>query len=182
MKSIVHKEAGESWKQYVIRLMQEAEVVVEEESPTDEEVRRFYKQWKDRKACNQEWQSPVDPDSHIAKVKNSISRLAYKAEHAVDLGSEFVFTATVHSGAVTDVKSLCDGLLITELNFQTAGVGEQIQEAVADKCYHSASTLGLCDALGCRTYTPKPERRNERTWTEKPANYQPFVCDNRQRD
>ena len=34
---------------------------------------------------NDEWESPIDPDSRITKMKDGTTHLAYKAEHAVDL-------------------------------------------------------------------------------------------------
>ena len=181
MKSIIRKDTGEDWKQYVVRLMREAGVVAEEETPTDEEIRRFDKRRKDKKVSNQEWQSPTDPDSHIAKMKDGTTHLAYKAEHVVDLESEFVLAATVHAGTVPDTETLCDSLVIAEVNLQAAGAEEGIKEAAADKGYHSVSTLELCDDLDYRMYIPEPARKNERTWKDKPADYQRVVYNNRRR-
>ena len=42
-----------------------------------------------------EWTSSSDPDSKIAKMKDGTTHLAYKAEHVLDLDSEFVLAATI---------------------------------------------------------------------------------------
>src|SRR5208337_2597165 len=81
MKSIVRKDTGEDWKEYVGRLAQEAGL----ENLTDEELRKFDKKRKGKKASNDDWQSPSDPDARITKMKNGDTHLAYKAEHAIDL-------------------------------------------------------------------------------------------------
>jgi len=90
MKAITRKDTGEDWKEYLKRLMAEQGI----QDPTDEEVRRFDKNRK-KKVSNQEGQSPADPDSRIAKMKDGTTRLAYKAEHVVDVESEFVLAAEV---------------------------------------------------------------------------------------
>src|SRR3990170_5010541 len=43
MKSIVRRETGEDWQEYVTRLMREEGVITDDDGPTDEEVRRFDK-------------------------------------------------------------------------------------------------------------------------------------------
>ena len=49
MKSIVRRDTGEDWKEYVTRLMREEGVIEEDHKPTDEEVRRFDKQRKNKR-------------------------------------------------------------------------------------------------------------------------------------
>ena len=65
MKSIVRRDTGEDWKEYLRRLMKEEQGV---ENPTDEEIRRFDQQRKDKRVPNDEWVSKTDPDSRIAKM------------------------------------------------------------------------------------------------------------------
>ncbi|MGE3808608.1 MAG: hypothetical protein AB7K24_28415 [Gemmataceae bacterium] len=48
------------------RLAKEAGI----EDPTDEDLRRFDKNRKDKKVSNEEWESETDPDSRIAKMKD----------------------------------------------------------------------------------------------------------------
>jgi len=64
MKSIERKDTGEDWKGYLRGLAAEAGI----ENPTDEDLRRFDKKRRDKKVSNDDWQSPSDPDSRIAKM------------------------------------------------------------------------------------------------------------------
>ena len=65
--------------------------------------------------------------------------------------------------------------------FQAAGSEARIKEVAADKGYHAAETLELCDALNLRTYIPEPKRKHKLRWTDKPAEYQRAVYANRRR-
>jgi transposase len=85
MKSIVRRDTGEDWKAYVTRLMREEGAIAPEHEPTDEEVRRFDKQRKNKKVSNDDWVSSTDPESRITQMKDGRTHLAYKAEHVVDL-------------------------------------------------------------------------------------------------
>ncbi len=60
MKSIVRRDTGEDWNEYLRRLLQEREGV---ENPTDEDLRRFDRKRKDKRASNEEWMSPTDEAS-----------------------------------------------------------------------------------------------------------------------
>ncbi len=154
MRSIVRKDTGEDWKEYVKRLMA-AEGI---ENPTDEEVRRFDKK-RQKKVSNKEWESPSDPDSRIAKMKDGRTHLAYKAEHTVDLDSEFVLAAAVHPADQADSATLVDSVLRAQINLGLAGSEQEIEEAVADKGYHKAQTLAECEHWNTRTYIPEPKGR-----------------------
>src|SRR4029434_6162233 len=48
MESIVRRDTGEDWNEYLTRLMQEEGAIEEEEKPSDEELRRFDKQRKNK--------------------------------------------------------------------------------------------------------------------------------------
>jgi len=74
MKSIVRKDSGEDWKQYLQGLAK-AEGI---ESPTEVDLRRLDRSRKDKKVSNEQWESPVDPDSRIAKMKDGRTHLAYR--------------------------------------------------------------------------------------------------------
>ena len=87
MKSIVRRDTGEDWKQYVTRLMREEGVIDEKHEPTDEEIRRYDKGRKNKKVSNDEWFSPSDAEARITQLKDGRTHLAYKAEHVVDLES-----------------------------------------------------------------------------------------------
>ena len=51
----------------------------------------------------------------------------------------------------------------------------------ADKGYHSAGIIELCDSLGLRTYIPEPKLKHNRTWTDKSPELQRAVYENRRR-
>ena len=177
MKSIVRKETGEDWQQYLERLAKDAGI----ENPTAEDLRRFDKQRKDKKVSNDEWKSPRDPDSRIAKMKDGTTHLAYKAEHVVDVETDLLLSTSITPANHGDAETLCDSVAQAQLNMQAAGSKAEIEEVVADKGYHKASTLELCAALELRTYIPEPKRRHRNRWTNKPAGQQAAVYANRRR-
>src|SRR3954467_14625549 len=91
MKSIVRRDTGEDWKEYLTRLMKEEGLIEEDDGPpSDEELRKFDKSRTNKKVSNEEWTSPTDPDSRIARMKDGTTHLAYKAEHVVDLETEVI--------------------------------------------------------------------------------------------
>lgn len=175
MKSIVRKDTGEDWKEYLRRLMAEEGI----QDPTDEEIRRFDKKRK-KKVSDKDWQSPTDPDSRITKMKDGTTHLAYKAEHVVDLDSEFVLAAAVHAADQADPATLVDSILQAQVNLVLAGSEQEIEEAVADKGYHKAQTLAECQEWNTRTYIPEPKRKKY-NWEDKPQAWQQATATNRRR-
>ena len=177
MKSIERKDSGEDWKAYLTRLAQEAGI----ENPTDEDLRRFDKKRTDKKVSNDDWQSSSDPGSRIAKMKDGTTHLAYKAEHVVDLGSDFVLAATITPANHSDAETLVDSVMQAQMNLEAAGSETKIEEAAADKGYHKAGTLELADDLNFRTYIPEPKRRYRYRWIDKSVGQQKAVYANRRR-
>jgi transposase len=175
MRNIVRKDTGEDWKGYVKGLMADEGV----EDPTDEEIRRFDKKRK-KKVSNKEWESPIDPDSRITKMKDGRTHLAYKAEHTVDLDSEFVVAAVVHTAEQADSATLVASVLQAQINLVLAGSEQEVEEAVADKGYHKAETLAECEQLNTRTYIPEPQRK-EYKWADKPEAWRLATLRNRRR-
>jgi transposase len=175
MRSIIRKDTGEDWKAYVKGLMAEEGI----ENPTDEEIRRFDKKRK-KKVSNKDWEAPADPDSRIAKMKDGRTHLAYKAEHTVDLDSEFVLAATVYAADQADSATLVESVLHAQANLVRAGSDQEIKEAVADKGYHKAQTLAECQELNTRTYIPEPQGKNYH-WEDKPEAWRQATTQNRRR-
>jgi transposase len=175
MRSIIRKDTGEDWKAYVKGLMAEEGI----ENPTDEEIRRFDKKRK-KKVSNKDWEAPADPDSRIAKMKDGRTHLAYKAEHTVDLDSEFVLAATVYAADQADSATLVESVLHAQANLVRAGSDQEIEEAVADKGYHKAQTLAECQELNTRTYIPEPQGKNY-NWEDKPEAWRKATTQNRRR-
>lgn len=182
MKSIVRRDNGEDWKQYVTRLMQEEGVVAEDRQPTDEEIRRYDKNRKNKKVSNEEWVSPTDPDSRIARMKDGTTHLAYKTEHVVDLDTNLILAAEVYHADQSDQQTLEDSLNQAQINQEAAGSESQIKSVAADKGYHSAETLATLDQhTPYRTYIPEPTRRGNRRWTDKTPEQRSAVYANRRR-
>src|SRR5262249_32181138 len=167
MKSIARKDTGEDWKAYLRRLAAEAGL----EDPTDADLQRFDRQRQDKKVSNADWQSPTDPDSRSAKMKDGTTHLAYKAEHAVDLGSEFVVGVQVLPADGGDADTLVDAVLQAQVNLALAGHDQDVEEVVADKGFHKAEALAECEDWNTRTYIPEPEREGRRRWHDKPASH-----------
>ena len=132
MKSIVRKDTGEDWKEY-LRGLAKAEGM---ENPTEEELRRLDRGRQDKKVSNQQWESPTDQDSRIAKMKEGRTHLAYKAEHAVDLASQAIVATTVTFADQSDPQSGPVTLSLAEANRVLAGSESKIAQAVMDKGYH----------------------------------------------
>jgi transposase len=181
MKSIVRRDSGEDWKQYVTRLMREEGAIEADEQPSDEDIRRFDKQRKNKRVSNEEWMSPNDPASRIAKMKDGTTHPAYKAEHVVDLESDLVLAAEIRPADHADTETLVDSVLQAQINVEQAGSEAQIEEVAADKGYHAARTLELAESLGLRTYIPEPRRNHRSRWVDKRAEEQHAVLANRRR-
>jgi transposase len=181
MKSIVRRDTGEDWKQYVTRLMREDGTLKADEEPSDEEVRRYDKKRKNKRTSNDEWMSPNDPESRIAKLKDGRTHTAYKAEHVVDLQSDLVLAAEIRPADHADTETLVDSVLQAQINLDEAQSERHIEEVAADKGYHAAHTLELCEALGLRTYIPERKNKHRARWTDKPSEFQHAVLANRRR-
>lgn len=182
MKSIIRRDTGEDWKEYLTRLMKEEGLIAEHDTPSDEELRRFDKRRKDKKVGNEEWVSDTDSDARIAKMKDGTTHLAYKAEHVVDLESEVILAAEIYHADQADTQTLEDSLQQAQTNLNEAGSEAKIREAAADKGYHSAEAITDLDQhTPYRTYIPEPERKHDRTWTDKPPEQKAAVYANRRR-
>jgi transposase len=181
MKSIVRRDTGENWKGYVTRLMKDEGVIEPEAEPTDEEVRRYDRSRKDKKVSNREWVSGTDPGSRIARMKDGRTHLAYKAEHVVDLKSDLVLAAEIYEADRGDAETMVDSVLEAVINLSEAGIEAGIEEVAADKGYHAAATLEMAEFYSLRTYIPEPKRTHDSRWTDKPADFQRCVYNNRRR-
>jgi transposase len=181
MKSIVRRDTGEDWREYVTRLMREEGVIGPAEEPSTEEVLRFDRKRKDKTTSNAEWTSATDGDARIARMKDGTTHLAYKAEHVVDLDSDLVLAAEVRPADQADTATLADSLVAAQLNLTAAGSTAVIEEAVADKGYHAAGTLEMCDFLDVRAYIPEPRRAHPSKLAARPAAERRAVVNNRRR-
>ena len=176
MKGIVRKADGKDWNEY-LRALAKAEGV---ENPTDDDLRRIDRGRKDKKVSNEDWESPTDGDARIARMKDGRTRLAYKAEHAVDLETEAIVNAHVTHANRSDSETVMESVVLAQGALVNAANPETIQEVVADKGYHDNRVLAACAAMGIRTYIPE-RRQASRVWTNKPEEMERAFRSNRRR-
>jgi transposase len=178
MKSIVRRDGGDTWKQYLTKLAKEAGI----EDPTDAELRRFDRKRKGKKTSNDDWKSPTDPDSRIVKMKDGTTHLAYKAEHAVDLDTNIVIGATIKPGNAADGETVKETVVEAQSNLNEATEQQCcITEVAADKGYNKTETLVWAEERGIRTYIPEAEHKHKRVWHNKPDGWREACFENRRR-
>lgn len=100
-------------------------------------------------------------------MKNGTTRMACKAEHAVDLDSDIVVSATVYPGIAADTATIIDTAVDAAKILKRAGSERETEKIVADKGYHSTRVVVLADDLGLRTYIPEQRRVTTRHWVGK---------------
>src|SRR5258706_10218586 len=161
MKSIVRKDSGANWKQY-LRSLAQAEGM---ENPTDEDLRRLDRTRAGKKVSNEHWENPYDRDARIAKMKDGRTHLAYKAEHAVDVVSEAIVATVVTHADKSDPQTAPWSVSLAEANLVLAGSDTKLSEAVIDKGYHDNRLLVWGAQRGVRTYIPE-RRQKTRRWTD----------------
>jgi transposase len=188
MRSIVRRDNGESYDEFLTGLARQSGI----ETPTREDLARVDRKRK-KKGSNKEWVSPSDPDARITKMKDGTTHLAHKAEHAVDMESGAVIAVALHPADQGDTTTIRETLAeagetvahLIEREVEKAPeekpqVHEQgIEEVVADKGYHSGSTVQAIAEVPARSYIPEPKRKR-RKWVGKAAE-QKAVYDNRRR-
>ena len=185
MKSIVRRDTGESYMEYLRRLAAEAGI----DSNDDDAVRRMDRQRK-KKTSNEEWVNRHDREAEVTKMKDGTTHLAYKAEQAVDLETGAIVAVTTHGGATGDTESVREtlpaaGVAVAEQIATPTAQGQYkvqeqgMREVVTDKGYHSGAGLAGMIAMGVRTYVSVP-RQPRRNWEGKP-DQQAAVYGNRRR-
>ena len=175
MKSIVRHDNGQSYDEYLKTLAKAAGL----ENPTREQLARLDRKRK-KKGSNQEWMSPSDPDARITKMKDGRTHLAHKAEHAVDLSSGALLAVTLqptNDGDTTTIRQTLKEAQAIASEINQRGV----EEAVADKGYHSGPVLKDLHDDGVRTYIPEPDRGRRKWQGEGKAVEQKRVYENRRR-
>ena len=185
MKSIVRRDTGESYNEYLKRV-----ATAEGVETTDAASLRRMDRKRKKKTSNEDWASPSDAEAEITKLKDGRTALAYKAENAVDMETGAIVAVTTHGGAAADTATVEEtvieaGVAVAGLVAETTPAGNYevhpggVEEVVADKGYHSnAVAMALAD-LAVRTYIAEPER-GTRNWNGKTAE-QEAVYANRRR-
>ena len=175
MRSIRRRDDGRKYEEYLKDLAQ-AEGL---ENPTREQLARRDRKRK-KKGSNQEWMSPADPDARITKMKDGRTHLAHKAEHAVDLSSGAVVGLTLQAADRGDTTTIQQTLEEAQANAALVNL-RGVEEAVADKGYHSNQVLVDLHAQGVRSYLPEPERGG-RKWDGKEKEQKQVYANRRRMD
>lgn len=178
MRSIVRRDTGEQYDEFLTRLAQESGI----KTPTREALARFDRRRK-KKASNQDWEHPWDPDAKITKMKDGRTHLAHKAEHAIDLDTGAIVAVTVQGADQGDTTTIIDTTIAAAEQVENAQADVDtpttLEEVVADKGYHSNETMIDLRAVGLRSYVSEPDR-GRRDWSDA-ADAQAPVYANRRR-
>jgi transposase len=186
LRSIVRRDTGESYDEFLRRLAQESGI----QTPTRAQLARLDRK-RARKGSNAEWSHPHDPDARIAKMKDGRTHLGHKAEHAVDMETGAVVAVTVQPANAGDTQTLPETLaqaaghieVVAQIVEEATGAQmvapEGPVELVADKGYHSRDTVRAVAETGVRTYISEPERGGQR-WAGQAVEQQ-AVYGNRRR-
>jgi transposase len=173
LRSIVRNDTGEGYEEFLRGLAKASGI----DTPTREDLAKIDKSRKN-KASNDDWRNPFDPDAKIAKMKDGATHLAHKHEHAVDMGEGAVgavLAVTVQPANEGDtttwretVEVACQN--VNELREDPVTAqrvnAQGVEEAVADKGYHSNETMVDLWEIEVRSYVSEPDR-GRRDWEDK---------------
>ena len=181
MRSIVRRDTGETYEEYLTGLAKASGV----RTPTRAALARLDRR-RAKKGSNEDWKSPSDPDAKITKMKDGRTHLAHKAEHAVDVESGAIVAVTVQDASTGDTGTIMETLAeaegqLVKLQRKAAleALVEGMQEVVADKGYHSDDVLVGLEEVGLRSYLSEPDRGRRRWQGDESA--QRAVYANRRR-
>jgi len=166
MRSIVRRDTGDSYQDFLVGLAKASGV----KTPTREALARLDRRRK-KKASNDDWTSPADPDAKITKMKDGRTHLAHKAEHAVDVDTGAIVAVTLQGadeGDTTTIKKTLEAAeeqLDAVMEKTEEGHPDGLSEIVADKGYHSDRTLVELENQGLRSYVSEPDR-GRRNWKD----------------
>ena len=106
LRTIVRRDSGEGYREMLTRMAKESGI----ETPTAEDLIRLDRNRRGKKLSNADWESPTDPESRIAKLKDGRTHLAYKPEHAMDLDTGAVVAAELHPADQGDTTTMPNSL------------------------------------------------------------------------
>jgi transposase len=173
MRSIVRRDGGQSYEDYLTGLAKASGV----ETPTRQDLAKLDRK-RPKKGSNEDWKHPHDPDAQITKMKDGSTHLAHKQENGVDMDTGAILGVTLHGGAKHDTKTIDETLVAVDDNLadvreqvdeETAEkISKRVEEAVADRGYHSNEVLVALEESEIRAYIAEPER-GPRNWKNKHA-------------
>ena len=168
LRSIVRRDTGEGYEEFLTRLAKASGIG----TPTRADLARLDRKRK-KKGSNDEWTHPRDPDAKITKMKDGRTHLANKAEHAIDLETGAIVGVTVQGADQGDTTTMQQTLpeaaaLLEAVATVTDDAVKPIEEVVADKGYHSRTTVHDLETLAIRTYISEPDR-GPQSWIDQRA-------------
>lgn len=92
----------------------------------DDELRQFDQNHPGKKVSNDDWDNTNDPDATIARMTGGTTRMAYKADHAVDFGTHIVVEVTVHPENYSDIETIIHTAIDAAVNAEKAGAGKDL--------------------------------------------------------
>lgn len=156
MRALVRREDGQSYDGYVKQLARAAGV----EPASTEQIARFDRKRK-KTMSNRDWKHPHDASARIAKMKDGRTRMAHKAEHAVDLETGAVVALTLQPADRGDTSTIRQTLGAAQQAVRGT-FGRALDEVAADKGYHSDEVLEELGERQVRSYIAEPERGRRR--------------------
>jgi transposase len=184
LRSIVRRDTKQPYEEFLSDLAQASGI----ETPTREDLAKIDRK-RPKKGSNKDWYNPNDSDAKITKMKDGRTHLAHKAEHAVDLETGAVLAVTLQGADQGDTTTIHETLCETVANLADVRNDPEIpedkrpgrvQEAVADKGYHSNETVRDLQEREIRSYVSEPKYRGRRRWQGK-GSEQRAVYANRRR-
>ena len=116
MKAILRKDTSQTYQEYLKKLCQEQGI----ENPTPDDCRRIDRKRKGKRTSNQDWKSKTDADARIMRIKDGRTRLAYKAEHVVDMETGVVVAAQIYAADTGDTSTITPSLEKARENIDAA--------------------------------------------------------------
>ena len=163
LRTIVRRDSGEGYREMLTRMARESGI----ETPTAEDLVRLDRNRKGKKLSNADWESPIDSDARIAKMKDGRTHLAYKPEHAMDLDTGAVVAAEVHPADQGDTTTMPGTLGSAAEHLKavdTVPTPEAPAELIADKGYHSRGALKALDGGAWKSRISEPKRDDFSRW------------------
>jgi transposase len=168
LRSIVRRDSGEGYEEFLTKLAKASGIG----TPTRADLARIDRKRK-KKGSNDDWTHPHDPDAKITKMKDGRTHLAHKAEHAIDLETGAIVGVTVQDADEGDTTTMQQTLpeaaeQLEAVAAVTDGAVVVIKEVVADKGYHSRTTVHDLETMKIRTYISEPDR-GRHSWIDQDA-------------
>ena len=127
MRSIVRNDNGQSYEEFLKGLAKASGI----ETPTREDLARIDRERK-KKASNDDWHNPHDPDAKITKMKDGRTHLAHKQEHAVDMETGAVLAVTIQPANEGDTTTWRQTLEETYQNLNGVREDKEAKEVVRE--------------------------------------------------